>query len=164
MNKKKKSRWPLAGHHHHRSLVCYMLHNACLLEARGKQPWQHKGQTGSLLMGGERKGRVRGEGANVLELAGTTGEASLGFNWLFTWGTGSWCVSPPFPSSPLLFPFLFLCFEEGAVMGHWSGLMAMSFWFFLSSFYSVPFSFPLFLRRTIKYSVRLLSEMIILLV
>lgn len=54
----------------------------------------------------------------MLELAGTTGEASSGFNWLFTWRTGSWCVSPLFSFSPLHFPFYFLCFVEGAVMGH----------------------------------------------
>lgn len=46
------------------------------------------------------------------------------------------CVSRPFPALPLSF-----LFQEGAVMGHWSGLMAVSFRVFLSSLYYIPHQF-----------------------
>lgn len=114
-----------------------MLYNACLVEAREKQPWQHKGQTGSLLMGREQRWGLEEKGPMCWSWLGQQERLLLAL--IGSLHGGQVHGVSVLLSHPLLSPFLFLCFGEGAVMGHWSGLMAMSFWFFLPSFYNIPF-------------------------
>lgn len=138
---KSKLYLPIAGHHHPhpyirthshvRGSLC-MLCNACLLGGRGKQPWQRKGQTGSLLMGGEWRGGLeeRRGGSPCWSWLGQQERLLLAL--IGSLHRGEVHGVSVVLSHPLAFLLLFLSSLEGAVMGHWSGLMAMSFWFFLS--------------------------------